>query len=537
LAWGCASDAAPGEPEPQHDIATLDADLKLGAEGDEVRALHEYLTRFGYFPNPELQHSFPSWRPIVSQPPAFSDVFDERTENAVLAYQEQMGLTPTGVVDAATRAIMRAPRCGVPDGIPEQDPHEKWALLGYKLTQSPIKWCLQHSTSEDGIIPAVLTATIGKAFVTWANETGLNFGLSCNSPNLELKFQALNNADGTPNGPGRALAVSFVPPAPDGTDDLWFDTAETWTLTGMGGPDLETVALHEIGHLIGLGHSPILSTIMHPAIGNVAVRRTLDPDDTVGASVIYDDWFKLTTGGVRDIAPSSAATWAVTTMPRQGGFKVGRWNGSSWTVPAGPGAVRIAVDSFGRPFIVDQAGSIFRRTSSSADSGDWVAMPNCAKDIGAGFFPEDVWMIGCDSRLYQWNPQASAWVFRVELINGTVLQRVAVDRAGDAYVVDSNGGIHRWKKNAPGLEPLPGCARDIGAYYATWVIGCSTTAGGHHIHVWNEQPAIPGDVPAKFDWVDFPGGGEAIAVGPGGPWVVNDVGAVFYQTPATTGFN
>jgi hypothetical protein len=45
----------------------------------------------------------------------------------------------------------------------------------------------------------------------------------------------------------------------DGDDDLafaeiWYNAAFPWTVTGSGGVDIETVALHENGHALGLGH-------------------------------------------------------------------------------------------------------------------------------------------------------------------------------------------------------------------------------------------------------------------------------------------
>src|SRR5947208_3614243 len=63
------------------------SDLSLGARGEEVRALHGYLTRFGYFPNAELARTYPAWRPIESNAPAASDVFDAHTDRAVRALQ------------------------------------------------------------------------------------------------------------------------------------------------------------------------------------------------------------------------------------------------------------------------------------------------------------------------------------------------------------------------------------------------------------------------------------------------------------------
>jgi uncharacterized protein (TIGR03437 family) len=52
--------------------------------------------------------------------------------------------------------------------------------------------------------------------------------------------------------------------------------------------DIAEVATHEIGHAIGLSHSPLGAATMFPRTGNGSLRnRTLSTDDEIGASVIY----------------------------------------------------------------------------------------------------------------------------------------------------------------------------------------------------------------------------------------------------------
>lgn len=52
--------------------------------------------------------------------------------------------------------------------------------------------------------------------------------------------------------------------------------------------DIESVAIHEIGHMLGLGHSPIVSSLMSPFGTRGAVhRRALAVDDRMGIREIY----------------------------------------------------------------------------------------------------------------------------------------------------------------------------------------------------------------------------------------------------------
>src|SRR6478672_5398018 len=76
---GCASP----EPPLAQRIEKMNNDLGLGSSGDDVATLHDYLTQFGYFPNPALADRFPAWRPVVATAPPDHEVFDASTEAAV----------------------------------------------------------------------------------------------------------------------------------------------------------------------------------------------------------------------------------------------------------------------------------------------------------------------------------------------------------------------------------------------------------------------------------------------------------------------
>lgn len=113
------------------------------------------------------------------------------------------------------------------------------------------------------------------------------------------------------NGPGSAgtvlaFSVTFIYIGGDGkpTDlnkDGYLDTAANeiyynqgfaWLLgSGVGGIDLESVALHELGHSLGIGHiGAPLEAVMNPVYSGV--HRTLNPLDGAALCSVWGTWPK-----------------------------------------------------------------------------------------------------------------------------------------------------------------------------------------------------------------------------------------------------
>jgi hypothetical protein len=65
----------------------------------------------------------------------------------------------------------------------------------------------------------------------------------------------------------------------------WFVDATSTTGIGALQFDFFTVALHELGHALGLGHSAVAGAVMEPVYAGI--RRTLSADDIAGIQAIY----------------------------------------------------------------------------------------------------------------------------------------------------------------------------------------------------------------------------------------------------------
>ncbi|MFO0959280.1 MAG: matrixin family metalloprotease [Isosphaeraceae bacterium] len=89
--------------------------------------------------------------------------------------------------------------------------------------------------------------------------------------------------------PSGQLAFAFAPPPFNGgTDagDILFNTNIGWNTNGTSNYDLYTVALHEFGHALGLGHdAEQTSSVMFPYYN--AIKTTLSSDDQAGDLALY----------------------------------------------------------------------------------------------------------------------------------------------------------------------------------------------------------------------------------------------------------
>jgi hypothetical protein len=193
-----------------------------------------------------------------------------------------------------------------------------------KWATTPVRYFVTDQ-GVSGVSAADFQAAVGQAFATWqavpsASITYQFAGFTASLPGDDDGRSTL----GFLNEPAmdRVLAsTSFLVDNVTGAlleSDIFFNSAFTWSVAKDGERakwDIESIAVHEIGHLSGLGHSAIgetelmggsrrvLSTgaVMFPiAIGPGDISgRHLDPDDIAGISDVYpDDKFNATTGSI-----------------------------------------------------------------------------------------------------------------------------------------------------------------------------------------------------------------------------------------------
>lgn len=483
-------------------LAALDRDLTPGSTGSDVSDVYEYLTTYGYFPNAELARDFPEWRPVISKPPTDPERYDETMERAVRALQKNIGIKETGVVDATTREQLRLPRCGHPDGVPEFDSTDKFAVKPYYWKKTSLTWKLTGSM-DDGLARDTVRSVIGTGFNIWKNAmASINFKEVSESSTADITIKF-----GTHDGAGKQLAITTTTYS-DTTivsATMKIDTAEKWAISNnvpSGSISLEYAINHELGHALGLAHSSIGTALMRPIMPTNPYGWThLTADDSVAIGVKYDTWSNYP-GAAIDISASPNNTnglWVIGTDS-----VVYQYSGGTWYRTDGI-AVRIAVEpgaypSFGYPWVVTRDGAIFRRTSDTYSYGSWELKPGCAKDIAIGG-NGSVWVIGCsdgpNGGLYKWN--GSGWDQENSGAAGT---RIAVTYNGTPWHINSSNQIWQGTTSNPysmGWTLLPGAAKDIAiaADNSVWVVGTNNA-----VYLWDSQPAI-GDAPSRYEWLNL----------------------------------
>ncbi len=152
------------------------------------------------------------------------------------------------------------------------------AHLGYSFGSVTPK--VPASTAQSEVV---------RALNTWAASANIVFqpAQSSSSPRtVAIKFVSGSHGDGYPfDGPGGILAHTFypVPINPESlAGDMHLDADENWH-TGAD-IDVYSVALHEAGHAIGLGHSDKPGDVMYPYYRS---NMTLSANDIGAAQAIY----------------------------------------------------------------------------------------------------------------------------------------------------------------------------------------------------------------------------------------------------------
>ncbi|XP_051870392.1 matrix metalloproteinase-21-like [Pristis pectinata] len=296
---------------------------------------------------PKEEHSFPEEVPQIMTEGLSGEAVTGNTPKAstnnpsyiqnLKDFQEANGLIPTGVLDNATLEVMNLPRCGVPDKMllensslanrtsrnefinsslestqpaTEQRSIRKKRFLASLVEHSrkkrdsldalggastsmgfskrKLKWRLMDEAFTIQMSVEQQKNILGLAFRMWSEVTPLQFeeDLVSLPADIDIKLgfgtgQHLGCSQDF-DGTGQIFAHAWY------LADIHFDDAEHFVVTNNGqGISLLTVAVHEIGHALGLPHLLRTGSVMHPNYNTHGENFELDWLDRKAMQRLY----------------------------------------------------------------------------------------------------------------------------------------------------------------------------------------------------------------------------------------------------------
>ncbi|XP_053659265.1 matrix metalloproteinase-2-like [Anopheles marshallii] len=249
-----------------------------GAPAVPTKEMIDFMRRFGYLEKgPSQAEALYSGEAIVE----------------AIKHVQKFGAIPqTGVLDRQTIELMSTPRCGVVDVMQHDQSlrHRRYVIGSESWRKRRITYFIANWSSKVG--EDAVAKFMAKAFGEWSKYSKLRFVRVYDpSADIIVGFGSGHHGDNYPfDGPGNVLAHAFYPYEMNAYGgDVHFDEDENWKENSTHlseGVDFYSVAIHELGHSLGLAHSPVYTSLMFPYYKGIA-QGTLDYDDILAMYQLY----------------------------------------------------------------------------------------------------------------------------------------------------------------------------------------------------------------------------------------------------------
>lgn len=291
LATSFPSVSAISFPTPNHGSWDEFTTYTRGHNYKGLSNVKNYFHHLGYIPNPNAQ--------------PLDDKFDDTLVSAIKTFQKNYNLDITGKLDNNTLRQLTTPRCGVPDIINTNTTTQHTQLhihtvSHYSFFNGAPRWPagtrqLTYAFSPELNLNSAAKSLFARAFNRWTQVVNIAFyeiaSSSYQTANIKIAFLSGDHNDGLPfDGPLGEWAHAFAP------TNGWchFDADEYWVASGdvtqspvARAVDLESIAVHEIGHLLGLHHSSDQRAIMYAYLPPRTRKVNLAQDDINGIRHLY----------------------------------------------------------------------------------------------------------------------------------------------------------------------------------------------------------------------------------------------------------
>lgn len=308
---------------------------------------------------------------------------------------------------------------------------------------------------------------IERAFAEWARYAKLTFTPADDvkaDKTLSVLFARADHGDGYPfDGPGGVLAHTFYPypvnPEPI-AGDLHFDADENWAIGAD--TDLFSVALHETGHALGLGHSDRPGAVMYPYYKKASALTQED----IGAILML---YAARDGGAPTPPAPTPAALALTLGPPPAQTS-GTSIGLGGTLSGGTGTVRVAWSVNGGSTSGSAAGS------AAVTGTDWTA-PIVPLAVGSNA----IVVTATDST--QANASQSAWVLRT-----SPSAPPPAPAAPPTISISSPTSGGTWAATSSSLTLAGGASSALGISTVSWKTSSGKTGAASGTTNWTAGP-------------------------------------------------
>lgn len=194
------------------------------------------------------------------------------------SYSQAAPAPAQGKHDAVTRPYL--------DDVVGKEKRQGFAAEANKWPTAHLTWKLDHYSSRADLRGkrTEVENALEKAMNTWAKVSKLRFTKTTGSKaDITIGFYTGAHGDNAAfDGKGGVLAHAYEPQ----WGMLHFDDQEPWSTTVQSGrTNLTSVAVHELGHVLGLSHSADRKSIMYPYY--MGPKATLGQEDIQRIQALY----------------------------------------------------------------------------------------------------------------------------------------------------------------------------------------------------------------------------------------------------------